>query len=309
MRFAAIRREEGFGLVLAVALHAGLLALLVMQPAARRPPLPARMTVTISDTIGLTDTSPRPQAQAAPETAPTLGEPAPAPAPVLKPEPKPEPRPESKPLPRIQPEPRPAPQPVAKPVPVPKPVALTRPSPAPAKPVAMPRNRPDPIAEALANARSTPARPTTGPARAEKPVKAAGASRIGSDFLKGVPGAQAAGKAQTPPAAAIGPEVRAGLSSAIARQLKPHWVAPQGADAEQLVTILAWDLNADGTLAGSPRLVRQEGITESNRPQAQRHVEQAIRAVELSAPFDLPAQYYPAWKRVVAFRFDRKLSQ
>ena len=40
MSFAAIRREEGFGLVLAVALHAGLLALLVLRPADRPPPLP-----------------------------------------------------------------------------------------------------------------------------------------------------------------------------------------------------------------------------------------------------------------------------
>ena len=29
----------------------------------------------------------------------------------------------------------------------------------------------------------------------------------------------------------------------------------------------------------------------------------------LAAPFDLPEQYYDSWKRVAAFRFDRKLSQ
>ena len=65
----------------------------------------------------------------------------------------------------------------------------------------------------------------------------------------------------------------------------------------------------DGSLAGSPRVVRQEGITEANRPQAARHAEQAIRAVELAAPFDLPDQYYDAWKRVTSFRFDKRLSQ
>ena len=37
--------------------------------------------------------------------------------------------------------------------------------------------------------------------------------------------------------------------------------------------------------------------------------EQAIRAVELAAPFNLPPEYYNAWKRVSSFRFDRKLSQ
>ncbi len=84
---------------------------------------------------------------------------------------------------------------------------------------------------------------------------------------------------------------------------------PQGADAELLVTILTWDLNPDGMLASAPRMVRQEGITDANRAQATRHAEQAIRAVRLAAPFNLPDEYYPAWKRVVAFRFDRKLSQ
>jgi hypothetical protein len=142
-----------------------------------------------------------------------------------------------------------------------------------------------------------------------KPVASAGATRIGADFLKGVPGAQSNGPAHNPPAAAIGPAVQSALSGAITRQLKPRWVSPQGADAEKLVTILSWNLNRDGTLAGAPRLVRQEGITDANRPQAARHVEQAIRAVELAAPFDLPDEYYDAWKRVASFRFDKRLSQ
>ena len=68
-------------------------------------------------------------------------------------------------------------------------------------------------------------------------------------------------------------------------------------------------LNPDGTLAGKPQVVSQSGITDGNRPQAGRHAELAVRAVELAAPFDLPAKYYNAWKRVSAFRFDRKLSQ
>jgi hypothetical protein len=107
----------------------------------------------------------------------------------------------------------------------------------------------------------------------------------------------------------LGPDARSALSGAIARQLKPHWVAPEGVDADKLVTVLAWDLNPDGTLADAPHVVRQEGITDSNRPQARRHAEQAIRAVELGAPFQLPAQYYAIWKHVRAFEFNRTLSQ
>ncbi len=103
--------------------------------------------------------------------------------------------------------------------------------------------------------------------------------------------------------------MRSSLAGAISRQIKPHWAAPQGVDADKLVTILAWDLNPDGSLAGRPRVVDQQGITPANEAQAKRHAEQAIRAVQLAAPFDLPDTYYSGWKRVTAFRFDRKLSQ
>ena len=137
---------------------------------------------------------------------------------------------------------------------------------------------------------------------------APGASRVGANFLHGLTTANTTGKATAPPAAASG-AVKASLAAAIARQLKPNWVAPQGVDAEQLVTILSFDLNPDGTLAGAPHLVRQEGVTDSNRPQAPRHLEQAIRAVQLASPFPLPPQYYSAWKHIAAWRFDRNLSQ
>jgi hypothetical protein len=167
---------------------------------------------------------------------------------------------------------------------VPQPRALPSPPPRAAA-------RPAPVAPPRTASRSIPGR------------------RIADDFLKGMPNAQNPGAARNPPAAAIGPAVRSALSSAISRELKPHWAAPQGAEAELLVSVLTFDLAADGSLTGPPRLVRQEGITEANRSQAARHAEQAMRAVRLAAPFDLPADYYDAWKRVAAFRFDKRLSQ
>lgn len=172
-----------------------------------------------------------------------------------------------------------------------------------------PQPEPAPLAPARQSVKAPAVEPATPAPKSALPTKPAGASRIGSDFLKGVAGASTRGKAQNPPAATIGPAVQSALAGAISRQLKPKWVAPQGADAEKLVTVLAWDLNPDGSLAGSPQVVRQEGITDANRAQAQRHAEQAIRAVRLAAPFDLPAEYYAAWKRIASFRFDRKLSQ
>ena len=58
------------------------------------------------------------------------------------------------------------------------------------------------------------------------------------------------------------------------------------------------ELNQDGTLRGTPRLVSQTGITDTNRPQASVHAERAIRAVRLAAPFNLPTQFYSDWDDV-----------
>ena len=92
------------------------------------------------------------------------------------------------------------------------------------------------------------------------------------------------------------------------RPIRWRKAAPQGVDAERLVTVLAFDLNPDGSLSGRPRVVSQTGVTASNSPQKELHAERAIRAVQLAAPFDLPPEYYEAWKRVTSFRFDRNLN-
>ena len=285
-----LRTEEKAGLVVAIAAHVALVAWLMLAPPAPKPfPEPERMTVTISDEVAERSTSPQPQAEAAPAVAPVLAEepaPVPEPAPVVQPQPQPQPQPRVQPAP--QPVPRPAPRamPQPQPKPAPRPVAQAPQPPAKAQP------RPQPPKPA-------PAKPAAG-----------GGSRLGADFLKGIAGGTTPGAhATAPPAQALGPGVKAALSGAITRQLKPKWAAPQGADADELVTVLAWDMNPDGSLAGSPRVVSQSGITDSNRAQAQRHAEQAIRAVRLAAPFELPDDLYPLWRHVASFRFDRKLSQ
>ena len=96
---------------------------------------------------------------------------------------------------------------------------------------------------------------------------------------------------------------------AISRQIKPHWTSPSGVDADQLVTILAFRLNPDGSLNGRPRVVSQSGVNASNAPQKDLHAERAVRAVQLAAPFNLPDQYYNAWKSINGARFDRNLSR
>lgn len=258
MATRTLTRHEATALIAAVTLHGALIWwLAILRPAPDPLPTPDAITVTLSDEVGLTSTSPTPNvAQPAPAAAPELGDTPPAPAPPERVEPSP--------ITRVQPRP---PERV-----------VSRQADRPAPPRVVPPNR-------------------------------SGAQRVDRDFLKGVSGASGDSQSALVPAAQIGANVRSSLSSAIARELKPRWGAPQGAEADRLVTILAWDLNADGSLAGAPRLVRQEGITDANRTQAPRHLEQAIRAVRLAAPFDLPGEYYNAWKRITSFRFDRKLSQ
>jgi hypothetical protein len=155
-----------------------------------------------------------------------------------------------------------------------------------------PRRRPDAPAS---QAHSTP-----------KP-KPAGGSRIGADFLPGA-GSSTTTRETRVPASQIGASAKASLFQAVARQLRPKWQPPSGPDVEELVTKVRFRLNADGNLAGRPEVVRQSGINDTNRPQASRHAELAVRAVQLAAPFDLPEQYYEAWK-VVTVDFDWKLSQ
>lgn len=264
----AFGREERLGLGIAIAAHLALFAGLAWWDNAPEPvDLPERISVTVSDEIALESISPNPMADPAPSVAPELGEIQPAAEPITEPV-----REVSRPLET----PRPAPAPRPDPTPAPKPKAR-QPEP---KPAPQPKQPPAPKQQAA-----------TG-------------SRIGSDFLSGTGGS---GSDRDQPAERAGPATAASLSSAIARALKPHWTAPQGADAEKLVTVLAWRLNRDGSLAGRPEVVSQSGITDANRAQADRHAELAIRAVQLAAPFDLPSEYYDSWKRVDAFRFDRRL--
>lgn len=332
---SGLTREEGIGLGVAIAAHVVLIAALTLSPPGRTvQPVPQRMTVSFAPTVSDQSTSPKPDAQPAPDLAPALGEPdhadepaasppppkpepkhEPKPAPEPKPEPKPEPRPVPKPVPKPEPKPVPKPVPKPEPKPAPKPVPKPVPKPKPEpKPVPRPEPKPTPAKPAPAKP-VTPAKPAAKPAtggdtRARvHPQAPVGGSRIDSKFLEGIPGSTSPGTDKVSPGDKPAAVSTASLVSSIARQIKPHWAAPSGVDSDKLVTVLAWQLNPDGSLAGHPTVVAQSGINDANRAQAQRHAEMAIRAVELAAPFDLPREAYATWRRVTAFRFDRKLSQ
>lgn len=269
MAFAALRPEERTGLAVAVLLHVALVAALLLQPKHAHN-FPMPERMAVS----LVDEV------GLEATGPVLSQDTQAAvAPVIAEDiapPQPvEERTVSQPAPREIPRT----EPKSQPKPAPRPVARAEPKPTP---------KPAP---------PQPAVPKSG-----------GGSKLGSKFLDGADFGKADADAPYP-ASQIGAQAKASIAQAIARQLKPHWSSPQGADADRLVTVLAFRLNPDGSLAGPPRVVGQSGITDANRAQAGRHAELAIRAVQLAAPFDLPVKYYNVWKSIDGARFDRNLSQ
>jgi hypothetical protein len=130
-----------------------------------------------------------------------------------------------------------------------------------------------------------------------------------SGLLTGVSDRNSDSRSATPPAATAGPAVEASLIAEVRRQLKPHWqrAVPTGADAEALRTELSLTLARDGRVTGI-EVVKTTGITASNRPQVALHQERARRAVTLASPFNLPDQYYDAWKQLNVI-LDLRLSQ
>lgn len=263
-------RAERTGLGLAVVFHALLFGALSLN--LLKPPVLPRQTspieVTLSDDVALKSSAP----VLAPAPAPPSEEPLPmAPAPAPAPSP-----------PVARPEPQPVPRPTAKPAPAAKPTPKAvakkpaKPAAAPAKPAPQPR-RPGLSRDLVAGLSDTPSR---------APTKSGGGA----------------------PAQAVSAAVASSIGAEIRRQLKPHWKSPTGADVELLRTTLSVRLNRDGSLAGTPELVSQSGVNDSNRAQARLHVDQAIKAVRLAAPFKLPAEFYDAWKDIRP-TFDRRLSQ
>ncbi|ODP36964.1 hypothetical protein BFL28_04350 [Sphingomonas turrisvirgatae] len=294
-------RREGTALGVAVVGHIVLFGLLSVGFLATPNPLklePTPIEISLTDEASLQSEAPQIQKEAPaeklaeepgpvePETPPPA--PQPDPQPVARPEPtppqpvaQPEPRPQPKPVPKAQPQPKP---------PAPKAQSKAQPQPkaAPAQPKAQPKT---------ASQSKSPA-PSTN--RVARPT-----GRL-TGIVDGLTDQPSKGKATTPPATAIGAQVKSALAAEVIRQLRPHWKAPTGADVELLRTQVEIRLNKDGTLAAPPRVIGQTGVTDSNRPQADLHKERAISAAKLAAPFKLPAEYYEAWKLITP-TFDRRL--
>lgn len=271
----SLSREEKVGLLLAGTAHVALALMLIFnrsQPEPYKPP--ERITVSLAEEVALDTAAPDPSDDPAAAMAPEL---APVSAPPVV-------------------EPPPPVRPTARPTPTPTPRATRSPRPSPSPSASRsPRLSPAPSASRSPRPSQTPSPSATR----------AGGSQVGANFLDGTSDATGdSGQAGDRPSA----QQQASIDAAIIRQLKPHWNPPSGVDVDRLVTVVRFRLNRDGTLDGAPEVVRQTGINDANRPQAARHQEQALRAVRLAAPFDLPDRYYSGW-RVVTSNFDNRLAQ
>ncbi|MBA3675814.1 MAG: cell envelope biogenesis protein TolA [Sphingosinicella sp.] len=265
-------KAEAAGFGIALVGHAALLAALSLGFAnAIQPVLNTPIEVSFVDELGLESAAPEISSAApAPKLADIEGQLEPDNAPA-------------------EPVPAPIPQPLPKPTP-PSPPQRTQPT--PEKPASQ---KPAPPKEIKA-----PAKPATKPA-ANKPT-----GRL-DGLLEGITDRASNSRSTSPPAATVSAAARSSLAAEIRRQLKPHWKAPTGADAELLRTELRISLARDGSVQDVD-VVRTLGQTDSNRPQVKLHQEQAVRAVRLAAPFRLPADFYDAWKQINT-NFDKRLAQ
>jgi outer membrane biosynthesis protein TonB len=265
-------RAEAAGLGVATAGHVALFAALTYGLATTRLPAPRSDPIEVSfvEEVGLDSTSPTPTAvEPAPLAGPENGPPVPA---------MPAP-PEIQQVAAPQPQPQPRPQPRAA---MPRPVTAPKPQPRPAP------------------TRATPAPPT----RATPRRNASGLNSV----VAGLTERESSSRSTTAPAAAAGPDVKASLGRLVREQLRPHWKSPSGADAELLRTELGIWLARDGSVT-RVEVLRTTGQTASNRPQVKLHQEQALRAVRLASPFNLPDKFYDEWKYLSPIGFDRKLSR
>ncbi|MEI5687930.1 cell envelope biogenesis protein TolA [Sphingomonas kyungheensis] len=321
-------RAERIGLGIAVVGHVVLFGLLSVGFLATPNPEKLQQTpmeVSLVPDVALEASAPQAVTPPAQSVAPDAGAPEDAapPAPAEEPAPEPEPappapQPEPAPPKPTPPKPAPAkpapakpapPKPAPKPAPAPKPVPAKlkpRPAEAPAKPAAKPAPAKPARATPAAPAKSA-AKPSSSAAKPAKPAAAKGSgssesskaarprgSRLGDDFLAGLSSDPSPSKSTAPRAAKIDGRAMASIVQAIARQIQPcadRQVNP-GPGANEIVTTLNLRLNEDGTLAATPRMVRQSGVTDENERYKQRVVDLGIAAFKGCAPLKLPSEYY-----------------
>lgn len=234
--------------------------------------------------------TPAPTENTAPEPVP---EPEPIPEPEPEPAPEPEPVPEPEPEPEPVPEPEPEPEPVPDPEPVPEPVPEPEPEPEPEPQEVAPQ--PVVRTSELQQLRESYA------AQQREEQQQREADRV-SDIINaeesrgavtGEGGQQSLGRPTGQSATLTQSE-----EAALAGQMRRCWNLLPGEIESGLTVDLRVNLNQDGSVLGTPRLL--------TNPTSSMHgsiARAAQRAVLSCGPYQLPAEKYAQWSEVeVQFR-------
>lgn len=129
-----------------------------------------------------------------------------------------------------------------------------------------------------------------------------GASSFADMFKDGVPGGTGKGQPDAKPSSQQQSAIRVSINSQVLRPWNA--CAVTGIDIEKLRARVSFSLDRNGNVIaiGEPVL---SGLTESNRPQAGRFGECAVRAIKVGAPYRLPPEFYEYWKNY-NLTFDKK---
>lgn len=255
-------------LLLHVVLVVALTTSLARVPSPPEPP-PVQVEFVDSDEVALTAAAPTPA------TPPPAAQ-APAPSPEVVPEPQPAP-------PLEQAPPPPLPQPVVRPSPAPVPRPLP-PRPAPPQQRAQPRPAPPAV-------RQPPARPAPAQPRPAAPRQ----SRLGDDFLRGIPSNRDLGlREASPGAATFSAAAKANVDSAIKRQIQPCAArqATLGPGADRIRVTVNLRLDRSGRLSRPPALVRTSGVDDDNAKFEDLAYDQAVAVFRACSPLRLPDELY-----------------
>ena len=164
--------------------------------------------------------------------------------------------------------------------------------PAPAPAITPAPSPPKPAPSKAAPARPSPAKPAAKPAP-QRPAPRV--SRIGDDFLKGIPNAPATAASPKPSATVFSASALAGIQQAIRRQIQPcadQQVNP-GAGANRIRVTLNLRLTRTGRLAAPPDVVRTSGVDDENARFEERVKDLAVAAYRGCSPLvGLPPDLY-----------------
>ena len=280
----AMERTEQVGLGVAATVHIALIVLLsISWP--DPPPLPIEnppMAVDLIAEAAPVSTAPEPASEA---PAARRGE---VESDVLAPVP---PLPVPKVQPRVVP---PPPQPKkATPAPAPRPAPRAERRPPPTPRDTSERRRPD-RQTATPPRQTAPARTTTPPQRNPRPAAGDPLGYIANSVARS---STPSARGTAAPATQTASEIRRSISTSINAEVARPWNACRvtGIDVDQLKTTVVFRLTQSGGLERIAS-VDTSGVNDTNRTQLARFEECARRAIELAAPFNLPAENFSYWQ-------------